>query len=110
MLRQPARRGVEAVEAARARGSIVKNGCPAMTSPCIGLETEAERRSGRSNGFAKLACVVTKVQARNADLVMVRKRRYGRVKGRAEIPAPVGCESGSAVCGIDPRQAEMRPR
>jgi len=57
-----ARRGVEAVETARVREISAGNGCPAMRSPCIGLETEAERRSRRSNGFAKLSCAVAKVQ------------------------------------------------
>jgi len=68
-----ARWGVEAVETARAREISVNNGCPAMRSPCIGLETEAERRSRRSNGFAKLSCAVAKVQVGNVDLVMVAK-------------------------------------
>jgi hypothetical protein len=39
-----ARRGVEAVEIVRAREMNVKNGCPAMRSPRIGLETEVERK------------------------------------------------------------------
>jgi hypothetical protein len=68
-----ARRGVEAVEIVRAWEMNVKNGCPAMRSPCIGLETEAERRNRRSNGFAKLSCAVAKVQVGNVDLVMVAK-------------------------------------
>jgi hypothetical protein len=46
LLQQAAQRGVEIVQIARARNNGVKNGWPAKISPCIGIETEAERGSG----------------------------------------------------------------
>src|SRR5690242_17988642 len=48
---EKAQRGVEAVEVGGAREIRVDNGCLAKRAPRIGVETEAERRSRRSNGF-----------------------------------------------------------
>ena len=68
------------------------NGCRALKSPRIGLETETERRSPGSNGSAKVFGGESKVQDGNVDPEMVRKRHCGRAKDRIEIPAPVKCE------------------
>jgi hypothetical protein len=102
--------GVEAAETVRAREMNVNNGCPAMRSPRIGLETEAERRSRRSNGFTRLFRAVAKVQVGNVDLVMVAKALLRASERPCREPAPVRCESGDDVRCTDPKQAEMRLR
>jgi hypothetical protein len=105
-----ARRGVETVETVRAREMNVKNGCPAKISPCIGFETEAERGSRRSNGFAKFSSAVAKVQVGNVDLVMVAKALLRASERPCRVPVPVRCESGDDVGCYDPKLAEMRLR
>ena len=105
-----AQRGVETVEIVRAREMNVKNGCPAKRSPCIGLETEAERRSRRSNGFASFSLVVAKVQVGNVDLVMVAQALLRASERPCRVPVPVRCESGDDVRCTDPKLAEMRLR
>ena len=105
-----ARRGVEAVEIVRAREMNADNGCPAKRSPRIGLETEAERRSRRSNGFAKFSRAVAKVQVGNVDLVMVAKALLRASERPCRVPVPVRCESGDDVRCADPKLAEMRLR
>jgi len=105
-----AQRGVEVVEIVRAREMNVKNGCPAKRSPCIGVETEAERRSRRSNGFAKFFCAVTKVQVGNVDLEMVAKALLRASERPYREPVPVRCESDDDVRCYDPKLAEMRLR
>jgi len=105
-----ARWGVEAVEIVRAREMNVNHGCPAKRSPRIGLETEAERRSRRSNGFSTFSCAVAKVQVGNVDLVMVAEAPLRASERPCREPAPVRCESGDNVRSTDPKQAEMRLR
>jgi hypothetical protein len=105
-----ARRGVETVETVRAREMNVKNGCPAKISPCIGFETEAERGSRRSNGFARFSSAVAKVQVGNVDLVMVAKALLRASERPCRVPVPVRCESGDDVGCYDPKLAEMRLR
>jgi len=57
----------------------------------------------RIGGFVTEFGVKAKEQVGSDDLVMVRKRRYGRAKGRSEFSAPGGREN--AGLKIDRRHA-----
>ena len=68
-----------------------KNGCPALTSPRFGLETERSGRAGNRTDSPRSAMWKRRCRPGTLTSQWWRKRRCERAKGRTEFPVPAGC-------------------
>jgi len=68
------------------------NGLRVTIRPVFGFETEPSGEPAIER-VSVVSSVESKEQTGSTDPVMAASRRYGRVKGRSEFPAPAECKS-----------------
>jgi len=71
----------------------------------FGFETEPSGGALDRTGLRRIYGAEAKEQGGSTDLVMVRKRRYGRAKGRSEFPVPDGYMSAEETFVAPTRRA-----